>query len=52
MPNDIAAFEWVRGGRRPRGGHGRTRTPTCIAVATDVTGTNDEDGVAAFLSSL
>jgi hydroxymethylpyrimidine pyrophosphatase-like HAD family hydrolase len=39
MPNDIAAFEWVRTG----GGR---------AVATDVTGTNEDDGVAAFLAAL
>jgi hydroxymethylpyrimidine pyrophosphatase-like HAD family hydrolase len=26
--------------------------PDLMAVATDVTGTNDDDGVAAFLASL
>jgi hydroxymethylpyrimidine pyrophosphatase-like HAD family hydrolase len=26
--------------------------PDLLAVATDVTGTNDDDGVAAFLASL
>jgi Cof subfamily protein (haloacid dehalogenase superfamily) len=51
MPNDIAAFEWVRagGGRAVAMAHAH---PDLAAVATDVTGTNDEDGVAAFLSSL
>ena len=51
MPNDIAAFEWVRaaGGRAVAMEHAH---PDLMAVATDVTGTNDEDGVAAFLRSL
>jgi hypothetical protein len=51
MPNDIAAFEWVRaaGGRAVAMAHAH---PDLMAVATDVTGTNDDDGVAAFLSSL
>jgi Cof subfamily protein (haloacid dehalogenase superfamily) len=51
MPNDIAAFEWVRaaGGRAVAMAHAH---PDLLAVATDVTGTNDEDGVAAFLQSL
>ena len=51
MPNDIAAFEWVRaaGGRAVAMAHAH---PDLMAVATDVTGTNDDDGVAAFLASL
>ena len=51
MPNDIAAFEWVRagGGRAVAMAHAH---PDLVAVATDVTGTNDGDGVAAFLQSL
>lgn len=51
MPNDIAAFEWVRaaGGRAVAMAHAH---PDLMAVATDVTGTNDEDGVAEFLASL
>ena len=51
MPNDIAAFEWVRaaGGRAVAMEHAH---PDLMAVATDVTGTNDDDGVAAFLQSL
>ena len=51
MPNDIAAFEWVRdgGGRAVAMEHAH---PDLLAVATDVTGTNDDDGVAAFLRSL
>lgn len=51
MPNDIAAFEWVRdgGGRAVAMAHAH---PDLLAVATDVTGGNDEDGVAAFLASL
>ena len=50
MPNDIAAFEWVRDGGG-RGGHGVSRALDLrLRVATDVTGTNDDDeGVAAFL---
>jgi Cof subfamily protein (haloacid dehalogenase superfamily) len=51
MPNDIAAFEWVRngGGRAVAMAHAHA---DLMAVATDVTGTNDEDGVADFLASL
>jgi len=51
MPNDIAAFEWVAaaGGRAVAMAHAH---PALMAVATDVTGTNDDDGVAAFLSAL
>jgi Cof subfamily protein (haloacid dehalogenase superfamily) len=51
MPNDIAAFEWVRagGGRAVAMAHAH---PDLMAVATDVTGSNDDDGVAAFLAAL
>ena len=51
MPNDIAAFEWVRdgGGRAVAMAHAH---PDLLAAATDVTGTNDGDGVAAFLAAL
>jgi Cof subfamily protein (haloacid dehalogenase superfamily) len=51
MPNDIAAFEWVRaaGGRAVAMEHAH---PDLMAVATDVTGSNEDDGVAAFLASL
>lgn len=51
MPNDIAAFEWVRdgGGRAVAMAHAH---PDLLAVATDVTLGNDEDGVRAFLASL
>jgi Cof subfamily protein (haloacid dehalogenase superfamily) len=51
MPNDIAAFEWVReaGGRAVAMAHAH---PDLLAAATDVTGTNEEDGVAAFLAGL
>jgi hydroxymethylpyrimidine pyrophosphatase-like HAD family hydrolase len=51
MPNDIAAFDWVRdgGGRAVAMGHAH---PDVLAAATDVTGTNEEDGVAAFLAAL
>ncbi|TKJ23428.1 HAD family hydrolase [Blastococcus sp. CCUG 61487] len=51
MPNDIAAFEWVRagGGRAVAMAHAH---PALLAVATDVTDGNDEDGVAAFLASV
>jgi HAD superfamily hydrolase (TIGR01484 family) len=51
MPNDIAAFDWVRegGGRAVAMTHAH---PDLLAAATDVTGSNDDDGVAAFLRSL
>jgi Cof subfamily protein (haloacid dehalogenase superfamily) len=51
MPNDIAAFDWVReaGGRAVAMAHAH---PDLLAAATDVTGTNDDDGVGAFLASL
>ncbi|MGY2078649.1 HAD family hydrolase [Modestobacter sp. SYSU DS0657] len=51
MPNDIAAFEWVRdgGGRAVAMAHAH---PDVLAVATDVTVANDADGVAAFLATL
>jgi Cof subfamily protein (haloacid dehalogenase superfamily) len=51
MPNDIAAFEWVRagGGRAVAMAHAHR---DLLAVATDITGTNEDDGVAAFLASL
>jgi Cof subfamily protein (haloacid dehalogenase superfamily) len=51
MPNDIAAFEWVRaaGGRAVAMAHAH---PDLMTVATDVTGTNEDDGVAAFLAAL
>ena len=51
MPNAIAAFEWVRaaGGRAVAMAHAH---PDLMAVATDVTGTNEDDGVATFLQSL
>ncbi|WP_369132275.1 HAD hydrolase family protein [Modestobacter sp. I12A-02662] len=51
MPNDVAAFDWVRegGGRAVAMAHAH---PEVLAAATDVTDTNDEDGVAAFLASL
>jgi Cof subfamily protein (haloacid dehalogenase superfamily) len=48
MPNDLAAFEWVReaGGRAVAMAHAH---PELLAAATDVTLTNDEDGLVAFL---
>jgi Cof subfamily protein (haloacid dehalogenase superfamily) len=51
MPNDLAAFDWVRegGGRAVAMANAH---PDVLAAATDVTATNDEDGVAAFLASL
>jgi len=51
MPNDIAAFEWVRsaGGRAVAMAHAH---PDLLAAATDVTQTNEDDGVAEFLRSL
>jgi Cof subfamily protein (haloacid dehalogenase superfamily) len=51
MPNDIAAFDWIReaGGRAVAMEHAH---PDVLAAATDVTGTNEEDGVAAFLAAL
>jgi Cof subfamily protein (haloacid dehalogenase superfamily) len=51
MPNDLAAFDWVRegGGRAVAMAHAH---PDVLAAATDVTDTNDADGVAAFLAAL
>jgi hydroxymethylpyrimidine pyrophosphatase-like HAD family hydrolase len=51
MPNDVAAFDWVRegGGRAVAMAHAH---PEVLAAATDVTGTNDADGVAEFLAGL
>ncbi len=51
MPNDIAAFHWVReaGGRAVAMANAH---PDLLVAATDVTGTNDDDGVAAFLAAL
>jgi Cof subfamily protein (haloacid dehalogenase superfamily) len=51
MPNDIAAFLWVReaGGRAVAMANAHE---DLLAVATDVTDSNDDDGVAAFLASL
>jgi Cof subfamily protein (haloacid dehalogenase superfamily) len=51
MPNDIPAFEWVRdaGGRAVAMAQAH---PDLLAVATDVTGSNDDDGVGAFLAAL
>jgi len=51
MPNDVAAFDWVRQG----GGRAVAMAaahPDVLAAATDVTDANDADGVAAFLASL
>jgi Cof subfamily protein (haloacid dehalogenase superfamily) len=51
MPNDIAAFEWVRaaGGRAVAMAHAH---PDVLAAATDVTDSNEDDGVATFLAAL
>jgi len=51
MPNDLAAFDWVRegGGRAVATAHAHDDV---LAAATDVTGSNDADGVAAFLAAL
>jgi Cof subfamily protein (haloacid dehalogenase superfamily) len=51
MPNDVAAFDWVRegGGRAVAMAHAHAEV---LAAATDVTTTNDDDGVAAFLAGL
>ena len=51
MPNDLAAFQWVRsgGGRAVAMAHAH---PDLLAAATDVTATNEDDGVAHFLAAL
>ena len=51
MPNDVAAFDWVReaGGRAVAMAHAH---PEVLAAATDVTLTNDEEGLAAYLRGL
>ena len=51
MPNDLAAFDWVREG----GGRAvamASAHPDVLVAATDVTHAHDADGVAAFLASL
>ncbi|MPQ97834.1 HAD-IIB family hydrolase [Modestobacter sp. I12A-02628] len=51
MPNDLAAFAWVRDG----GGHAVAMAnahPDVLAAATHVTDTNDADGVAKYLAQL
>ena len=49
MPNDLAAFDWVRegGGRAVAMANAHRDV---LAAATDVTDSNDADGVAAFLA--
>ncbi|MCZ2835908.1 HAD family hydrolase [Modestobacter sp. VKM Ac-2985] len=51
MPNDLAAFDWVRegGGRAVAMAHAH---PDVLAAATDVTDSNDAEGVAVLLASL
>lgn len=51
MPNDIAAFHWVReaGGRAVAMANAH---PDLLVAATDVTLTNEQDGVAVFLAGL
>ncbi len=51
MPNDLDAFHWVRegGGRAVAMGNAH---PEVIAAASDVTATNDADGVAQYLAKL
>ncbi len=51
MPNDVAAFDWVREGCGRAVAMAQAH-PEVLAAATDVTGTNDDDGVAAFLAGL
>ena len=51
MPNDVAAFDWVRAGGGRAVAMGQAH-PALLAAATDVTGSNDDDGVAAFLQVL
>ena len=47
MPNDIPLLTWAGRGVAVGNAH-----PALRAVADEVTGTNDEDGVAAYLESL
>jgi len=51
MPNDLAAFDWVRegGGRAVAMANAH---PDVLAAATDVTDAHTADGVAVFLASL
>jgi Cof subfamily protein (haloacid dehalogenase superfamily) len=51
MPNDVAAFDWVRqgGGRAVAMANAHAEV---LAAATDVTDGHEADGVAAFLASL
>lgn len=47
MPNDLSMFAWAGRAVAVAGAH-----PDVLAQADDLTGTNDEDGVAGYLSRL
>jgi hydroxymethylpyrimidine pyrophosphatase-like HAD family hydrolase len=47
MPNDLPMFEWAGYRVAVTGAH-----PDLLALADEVTTSNDEDGVAAFLDRL
>lgn len=47
MPNDVPMLTWAGRGVAVANAH-----PTVLAIADEVTGGNDEDGVASYLSSL
>ena len=51
MPNDVAAFDWVRegGGRAVAMANAH---PSVLAAAGHVAPTNDEDGVATVLADI
>jgi hydroxymethylpyrimidine pyrophosphatase-like HAD family hydrolase len=48
MPNDVPMFEWA-GWRRVAVANAH---PSVLALADEVTASNDADGVAAWLESL
>ena len=47
MPNDLPMLAWAGRGVAMANGH-----PAVLAAADEVTGSNDEDGVAAFLAAM
>lgn len=47
MPNDVPMLTWAGRGVAVANAH-----PTVLEIADDVTGSNDEDGVAAYLAPL
>jgi hypothetical protein len=49
MPNDVPMFAWAQGGRRVAVANAHVEV---LALADEVTGSNDADGVATWLEAL